>query len=383
MRVIYKATDFPILQNKVYNTIEEALNCDRGDMNVVVNDDDYIYNLDFDSRKMDYDQEYDNSVPSSFFKSYYSRIIDYLCEKYKLNSNSLILDIGCGKGTFLNQMFSEGKYNGRAIGIDPSYEGDLNPIQNKLLFIREYFNERHLDNIDNITLVILRHTLEHIPAPSDFLKNIFDLIQKCAFRNVPIFIEVPDVDWIFKNKAYWDFFYEHVNYFSKKSLFDTIETGGAKVSSISNEFGDQYLWAEAIVNCEIPEKINFSKQELQSDFSLDFNKEIINNIKNLEKEIDTNSKIVIWGMASKGIIYSLHLIKNGREPDFFVDINTNKQNKYIPIIGKKIISPNELPQDVKLSIICMNPNYNKEIHETCGKLKIDFILFSPNFKQIK
>jgi SAM-dependent methyltransferase len=383
MRVIYKATDFPILQNRVYDTLEEALNCDRGDMNVVVNDDGYIYNLDFDSGKMDYDQEYDNSVPSNFFKSYYSRIIDYLCEKYKLNSNSLVLDIGCGKGTFLNQMFSEGKYNGRAIGIDPSYEGDLNPIQDKLSFIREYFNERHLDNIDNITLVILRHTLEHIPAPSDFLKNIFDLIQKGAFRNVPIFIEVPDVDWIFKNKAYWDFFYEHVNYFSKKSLFDTIEAGGAKVSSISNEFGDQYLWAEAIVNCEIPEKINFIKQDLQSDFSLDFNKEIFNNIKNLEKEIDTNSKIVIWGMASKGIIYSLHLIKNGHEPDFFVDINTNKQNKYIPIIAQKIISPNELPQDVKLSIICMNPNYNKEIYEICEKLNINFTLFSPNFKQIK
>jgi SAM-dependent methyltransferase len=383
MKVIYKATDFPILQNRVYNTREEALKCNRGDMNVVINDDDYIYNLDFDSEKMDYDQDYDNSVPSSFFKSYYSRIIDYLCDKYKLDSNSLVLDIGCGKGTFLKQMFSEGKYNGRAIGIDPSYEGDLNPIENKLSFIREYFNERHLDNIDKITLVILRHTLEHIPAPTNFLKNIFNVIQECNFKNVPIFIEVPDVEWIFKNKAYWDFFYEHVNYFSKKSLFNTIEATGAKVSSIANEFGDQYLWAEAIVNGEIYEANSFINQNLQFNFSLDFNKEIINNIKNLEEVIDANSRLVIWGMASKGIIYSLHLIKNGHEPIFFVDININKQNKYIPIIAKKIISPNELPKDVKLSIICMNPNYTNEIYEQCEKLKIDFKLFSPDFKQIK
>jgi SAM-dependent methyltransferase len=383
MKVIYKATDFPILQNRVYNTIEEALNCKRGNMNVVINDDDYIFNLDFDSEKMDYDQEYDNSVPSIFFKSYYSSIINYLCDKYKLDSNSLVLDIGCGKGTFLKQMFSEDKYNGRAIGIDPSYEGDLNPIENKLSFIKEYFNGGHLDDIDRITLVILRHTLEHIPSPTKFLKNIFNVIEECNFKNVPIFIEVPDVEWIFKNKAYWDFFYEHVNYFSKKSLYNTIEATGAKVSSIKNKFGDQYLWAEALVNSEYDIPNYIINKNLQFNYSLDFNKEIINNINNLENVIDASSKLVIWGMASKGIIYSLHLIKNGHEPSLFVDININKQNKYVPIIAKKIISPNELPKDEKLSIICMNPNYINEIYEQCETLKIDFKLFSPDFKQIK
>jgi len=182
MRKIYKAVDFPILQNKVYNTKEEAINCKKGDMNVVINEDELICNSDFDSKKMVYDQEYDNSVPSEFFKSYYSKIIDHLSKKYKLDSNSFVLDIGCGKGTFLKQMFLDGNYVGRAIGIDPSYEGELNSFQNKLLFIKEYFNEKHLDNIDTISLVILRHTLEHIPSPSDFLKNIFDVIQKCNIK---------------------------------------------------------------------------------------------------------------------------------------------------------------------------------------------------------
>ena len=383
MRVIYKATDFPILQNRVYNTKEEALNCIKGDMNVVINKDGYIYNLDFDSNKMNYDQEYDNSVPSSFFKSYYSRIGEHLIEKYKLNSNSLVLDIGCGKGTFLKQIFSECKYAGRAIGIDPSYEGELSLIQNKLLFVQEYFTEKHLDKIDAISLVILRHTLEHIPRPSDFLNSIFKTIKKCNFKNVPIFIEVPDVEWIFKQKSYWDFFYEHVNYFSKKSLFDTITDAGASVDSIITEFGDQYLWADAYINTNDSSKNKFINLNLKTDFLLDFNFEIINNIKRLKESIDANSKLVIWGMASKGIIYSLHLIKHGHLPDYFVDINLNKQNKYIPIIGAPIISPNDLPKDLKLSIICMNPNYIDEIELECNKLNISFLLFLPDFKQIK
>jgi SAM-dependent methyltransferase len=382
MRIIYKTKGFPILQNRVYKTREEAVNCSKGDINIVINENGYIYNSDFDPSKMDYDQEYDNTVPSSYFTLYYSRIIDYLVDKYKLDTDSFILDIGCGKGTFLKQMFSEGKYSGRAIGIDPSYEGELNPIQNKLRFIKEYFSEEQLSEVDNVTLILLRHTLEHIPNPSLFLKNIFNVIQKCNFKNVPIFIEVPDVQWIFENKAYWDFFYEHVNYFSKKSLIDTISAAGAIVTFVKNDFGNQYLLAEAIVNSYNYLKDSTIYQDHSFDFSLDFNREVLNNIKKLEGSIDTQSKLVIWGMASKGIIYSLHLIQYNHFPNYFVDININKQDKYLPIIGEKIISPENLPENEKLSIVCMNPNYSNEIYEHCQKLKLDFNLFTPDFNLI-
>lgn len=378
-----KVNRFPILQNKVYNTEEEAINASFGNINIVVDKNRFISNIDFDPKKMIYDQDYDNSVPSNFFKSYYSSIIDHLIDKYKLNSNSLVLDIGCGKGTFLKQMFSSGKYNGRAIGIDPSYQGDLSPISNKLTFISEYFNESKLDLVEGVNLVILRHILEHIPNPSAFLSNIFRVLKKCNKEKIAIFIEVPDVDWIFRNKAYWDFFYEHVNYFSKESLYNTIVDSGGSVTNILNEFGGQYLWGEAELNTEKTSTKSFKKPGPTFDYSLDFNKEINRIFIKIHKSIDPDSKLVIWGMASKGIIFSLHLIKKGHEPDFFVDININKQEKFAPIIAKKIINPKELPKGLKLSIICMNPNYVNEISEQCQKLKIDYKLYTPDFNQIK
>lgn len=383
MQQILKGNGFPILQNKVYSTKQEAINASQGNINIVIDENRFISNIDFDPTKMIYDQGYDNSVPSNFFKSYYSTIIDYLTDKYKLDSNSLVLDIGCGKGTFLKQMFSSRKYNGRAIGIDPSYQGDLCPISNKLTFIREYFNESQLDLVEGVNLVILRHTLEHIPNPSVFLSNIFRVLKKSNKENIAIFIEVPDVDWIYRNKAYWDFFYEHVNYFSKESLYNTIIDAGGTVSSILNEFGDQYLWGEALLNTEKTSTVSFKLQDPPFDYSLDFNQEINKSFLRIHKSIDPDSNLVIWGMASKGIIFSLHLIKNGYEPDFYVDININKQEKFIPIIAKKIINPKELPKGQKLSIICMNPNYVNEISDQCQKLKIDYKLYSPNFKQIK
>jgi len=379
MKVIYEAKGFPILQNRVYNTREEAINCKRGDINVVINESGYIFNSDFDSEKMDYDQGYDNSVPSAYFEVYYSTIIDYLTDKYRLNSESLVLDIGCGKGTFLKQMLSDRNYQGKGIGIDPSYEGDTEPIKNQLIFVKEYFSEQHLNNIDNISLIILRHTLEHISNPTNFLNNIFSQIKKANFKNIPIFIEVPDVEWIFNNKAYWDFFYEHVNYFSKKSLYDTISNAGGIVNSLKNEFGDQYLWAEAIINGDNNTQMELLNIESIFSCDIDFNEEINKNLTRLNTFIPKESKLAIWGMASKGIIYSLHLANSNIIADYFVDINKNKQEKYIPIIGKKIINPDYLPKGQKLSIICMNPNYIEEIYNHCNSLNIEFQLFTTNF----
>jgi SAM-dependent methyltransferase len=374
---IYKASNFPILQNKVYPSKDDALNCLKADIRIMVGEDGLIYNSEFDPNKMVYDEDYDNSVPSEYFKNYYASIIQYLQESYKLNSESLILDIGCGKGTFLKQMFADNEYLGKGIGIDPSYEGDESLFDNRLLFIKEYFNDGHLKNIRNVSLILLRHTLEHIPGPSSFLKHLFEIIEKCNIKNVPIFIEVPDVDWIFENKAYWDFFYEHVNYFSKESLKSAILKAGGKITSLKNAFGNQYQWAEAIIN-------SGSKSDQVDSFPakfveqpIDFNIELSIVIGKMRMRI-AGSNLVIWGMASKGIIYSLHLIDNRILPNYFVDINANKQNKYLPIIGEPIISPNKLPKDKKLLVVCMNPNYIEEIRNECNKLKLNFELISPN-----
>ena len=34
-RVLYEESDFPVLQNRVYETYEEAINCPRGDIRIV------------------------------------------------------------------------------------------------------------------------------------------------------------------------------------------------------------------------------------------------------------------------------------------------------------------------------------------------------------
>jgi amino acid transporter len=57
--------------------------------------------------------------------------------------------------------------------------------------------------------IILRHVLEHIPNPFDFLCQL----RRANGGGGLIYIEVPCFDWICKKKTWYDIFYEHVNYF--------------------------------------------------------------------------------------------------------------------------------------------------------------------------
>ncbi|MDI9312099.1 MAG: class I SAM-dependent methyltransferase [Limnohabitans sp.] len=382
MEKVYFSGKLPVLQNRVYTSRDSALNAPQGELCITEDPiTKLVHNSSFDPKIMIYDENYDNSVPSVFFKNYYDEIIDYLVGKYDLK-NGIVLDIGCGKGTFLNRMAEKYSFiNG--IGVDPSHEGEKITNDGRVNFINEYFDETHLKGINKISLVLLRHTLEHIPNPQSFLNPIFGILtSKFTSANIPIFIEVPDFKWILNENAFWDFCYEHTNYFTKQTLCNTIENSNAKVTSIKNAFNNQYLWGECYLNYNnttVIEPVDLMAETERVGVMFDENITIV--IKKL-KNISENSKIVIWGMATKGVIYSLHMMENGIKIDYCVDINKAKQNKFVPVSGLEIIEPDALPKEVNLSIVVMNPNYTNEIREMCKSLKIDFELLTPDITKV-
>jgi len=113
-------------------------------------------------------------------------------------------------------------------GFDPVYEGNNIRIQ------RRYFDQNIIGHAEG---TILRHVLEHVQQPVDFLKQI----KVANGGKGRIYIEVPCLDWICKYKAWFDIFYEHVNYFRLsdfKRMFGEIIASGYL-------FGEQYLYVVA------------------------------------------------------------------------------------------------------------------------------------------
>ncbi len=355
------STVVPVLQNRVYPTREDALNSKQASLVLVhCANCNFVFNGAFDDKAIVYDEQYDNLVPSRLFGEYYEKIADHLYEQYKLR-NSCVYDIGCGKGTFL-KLFCNRYPDVKGIGIDPSYEGDLHPQEN-LQFIREFFKTEQVT--EKPGLVISRHVFEHIEYPVSFLKIISEPLRE--YSDVPVFIEVPDFSWIVKNQTFWDICYEHCNYFSPEPISRMFSRAGAELNSVSFAFGDQYLWAEGKLQPTGPvqyDNKNFPSQSLNQIESfihnINKNKEHVTALIRQHKE--QGYQIAVWGMATKGVIFSLRVDNERRLIDYCIDINKSKQGHFIPGSGHQIHSPDILNSiKKKVLVVIMNQNYAAEI----------------------
>ncbi len=359
--ISFYETEVPVLQNRVFDTREEAINSSKGTIDLAhCQKCNFTFNGSFDEGKLVYDEQYDNAVPSKIFTNYYRSICEYLYTKYNLEKG-IVYDIGCGKGTFL-KMLCDMYPTVTGIGIDPSYEGDLQPMAN-LNFIREFFSPGHVK--ERPSLLLSRHVFEHIGFPRDFLAIINEPIR--SFEDVPIFIEVPDFQWIVNNKTFWDLCYEHCNYFSEKSMQEVFNNEWSVLHEITKSFGNQYLWVEGDLNpsrkdSQLPNISEVGTPEIK--LFIDSINESKGNIHQLiVREKKKGSQIIIWGMATKGVIFSNCIDGENQLIDFCIDINKDKQGKYSPVSGHLIQSPEVLVkcQNKKLLIIVMNTNYLEEI----------------------
>lgn len=351
MNIIFSETKYPASANVLYDNIEDAINCKTFDIEIVQDPNTgLVYNRKFDQKTMEYNENYHSERTfSNSYKNYLSTIKDVI-EKYFIKSN--VLEIGCGDGTFLEYLSERGF---DIEGMDPSYQGNNKKIK------KEYYTENSKKVYDGI---ILRHVIEHIQNPYNFLYNL----KKINKDHGLIYIEVPNLDYINKNNSFFDIYYEHVNYFRMtdlKNMFDNIlETGIC--------FDGQYMYIVAELG-------SFKTPKKTDDFIFDNNifTKLNNSIDIIKKSI---SKNIIWGCSLKGVIFSIFLYKNNIKVDYFVDISPYKQNKYMPIISNydgygKIISFDKIEKnlDNNTNIFIMNSNYEKEIKEMTNN-KFNYIV---------
>ena len=95
----------PVHQNLLMNSKKSALEIQRGNLKLFgCKKCSFIFNQNFDSSKLNYGKNYDNTQDvSPFFDSYISKLAIDLIEKEKIK-NSIIVEIGCGKGIFLKKL---------------------------------------------------------------------------------------------------------------------------------------------------------------------------------------------------------------------------------------------------------------------------------------
>ncbi len=332
-KLLYCQEQLPIFQNRMYDTEEEAKACPKGDVWLVEDQlTGLVSNAHFRPELMVYDAHYQNEQAlSPLFHEHLESVSQIIDRCVGRNS---VVEVGCGKGFFLEMLLSKGL---DVTGFDPAYEGD-NPR-----ILKHYFDSGVGIKANGL---VLRHVLEHVQDPFDFLLQL----KEANGGNGKIYIEVPCFEWICRHRAWFDIFYEHVNYFRISDfhrMFGTVIESGRL-------FGDQYLYVVA-------DLATIRKPEMNLNDRVVFPENFTGNL--FQQGPAEPNPAAIWGGASKGVIFSLLKARSGHPVSTVIDINPAKQGKYLPAVGLLV----KLPQDALAMlpkgspIYVMNSNYLDEI----------------------
>jgi hypothetical protein len=370
LSAFYEAKNVPVNSCLMFSSEKEATNLSRGKVILgFCKNCGFISNIAFESSKIDYATlAPEEQGASGTFNVYAQQLANHLIDTYGLHGKH-VSEIGCGRGDFLALLCELGDNYG--VGIDPSTVsgGVLSKAIERMTFIRDYYSERYANYLGD--LVCCRHTLEHIYPTAEFLNT---LRKSIGNKNTPVVFEVPDVSRILQEVAFWDIYYDHCSYFSCKSLATLFRLCNFEVTNLERVYHNQYLLIEANPVNQLSQKI-FPEEEdpiktaqIVKLFSekfgqkLDYWKNELNLIKNDKK------RAIVWGSGSKCVAFMATLgIQD--EISYIVDINPNRHGKYIPGIGKQILSPQSLKEFKPQTIIVMNPIYCDEIRkmvETMG-----------------
>jgi SAM-dependent methyltransferase len=374
---IVRASNVPVQNTSLFHNETTARNVLKGELDIQFCERcGFLFNSAFDSGLSLYTKDYEETQGySPTFQSFHKELADHLIKRYGLQDKR-ILELGCGKGEFLAILCDEGKNIG--LGIDPAFRIDRHPDPGNaaLNFKSNYY--RKGDDISGFDLVCCKMTLEHIPNVHEFLS---DIANGLGDKKVKLFFQIPDLQRILEDGAFWDIYYEHCSYFTRESLEYLFQSVGFKVDEIWSDFNDQYLmisadWAGTAYEIAVPPEYSNSPAARLGIFKKrlsGFQRDWLRFFKDFKQSGGT---AVLWGGGSKAVAFLSFL--NG--PDSVVavvDVNPNKQGTYLAGQGLPILAPYDLIELKPDVVIIMNPIYLEEIRESLKSIGL-----SPRVKTV-
>lgn len=330
----------------------------------------FIQNGRYDPSHKNYSPDYEETQAfSPRFVQFLEELCDDQIAKYGL-ADKTILEIGCGKGEFLVAL-CERAPGARGIGLDPGYrpERTASSASDRIQFIRDYYGPgyAHL----KADYVCCRHTLEHIPDVLNFMRLVRQSIGERP--SVAVFFELPDMERVLVEGAFWDVYYEHCSYFTEGSLARLFRQAGFEVHRLWKAYDDQYLMLEASAvtapsSERLPKEDDIARTLTQVST---FQRTVAKRLDKLTVQIrawrSEGRTIAVWGSGSKAVAF-LSTLALKDEIAAVVDINPHKHGKFLAGTGHEIVGPESLRETRPDAVFVMNPIYTDEIRAEIFRL---------------
>ena len=359
--------NIPVFNNILHNSREQALKAHRGDFSLRFCEEcGHLFNGTYQAELLKYSTNYENSLHfSPKFQDFAKQLANHLVENYNIR-NKNILEVGCGKGDFLNMICEAG--NNRGFGFDESYE----PSGHELSFVtyfQEFYSKKHAHL--PVDLLVCRHVLEHIESPHKFIAEINGITSN---YNPVFYFEVPNGIYTLRDMGIWDLIYEHFSYFNPVSLATLFRNNGYYIQTVSELYNNQFLGIEffknKVSNKSSPGYLLEEINNLAQNFKKAYHEKIAYWNDNLEIFKKEGKTVVVWGGGSKGVTF-LNVLPTQDLIFNIVDINPRKNGMFVSGSGQQFISPNDLVNKEPDIIILMNPIYKEEIKQTLKSLNLN------------
>ena len=338
-----------------------------------------VQNRTFEPSKLAFAPGYDASLRhSATFRNYIEGLASRLVDKYELRGRT-IGEIGCGDGHFLRLLCEYGANHG--VGFDPtiSTPGISAAGKGDVRLVREPFSDKFSEL--GFDFLCCLSVLEALVRPVDFLETIR---LAADAHEAPTYLEVLNAGKVFDEQDVWSPHYEQCNYFTLESLTRATEEAGFEVIDRGTSYGTgEYLFVEARP-ATMSARFNAPRKELSLPEPIqslsDRQAESIRSWNRRMSDWRRQSlRTVVWGSGGKGISF-LNQVSTHGVVEYVVDINPNRQGKYVPSSAQRIVGPEFLVQYAPDKIVITNPLYESEIRRSVAALGVscDFILTSAN-----
>jgi len=262
-------------------------------------------------------------------------------EKYALK-NKKIIEIGCGYGEYLAIL--------QHCDVDPfglEYsETAVHSCNANGLKAIQGFIESNTEKITDAPFdaFLILNFFEHLPDPNRTLAGISNNLTDDAVGMV----EVPNFDMILQKNLFAEFISDHLFYFTRETLINTLSRNGFEVI----ECGE--IWFDYIISATVRKR-----ERLDISIFQQHQEKLKNQIADYLSRF-ADQKVAIWGAGHQALAV-ISLTDIGSRIKCVVDSAPFKQGKFTPASHVPIISPEDLYEAHVEAIIVMAASYSDEV----------------------
>jgi len=256
-----------------------------------------------------------------------------------------IVEIGCGDGSFLKHCHPLFK---SIVGIEPSKQFIAEAKKSGFNIIHGYVSSKKLLTSQKFDCFVTRQVFEHLEDPVDVLKGIKKMLEPKAVG----LIEVPNGYRAMRMGRFYEFFPDHIHYYSVNSLVDLATKTNFNVISCNEAFGGDYLelWLRNGDNDRL-NTIGTTRNAL---------------CKAIDDFLGQHKEIIVFGAGAKTLCILANL-SNINQIQCVVDDDPHKWGRFIPNTSIPITARKSLADYEPEVVFIMSLSY---VEEVTKKIKV-------------